>query len=1246
MAIFHLHAQILGKANGNSAVAAAAYRHTAKMENSRTGQSYDYSAKRGNVHSEIALPEGAPDWVSAFKSLPAPEASNAFWNAVEIFETRSDAQFAREMTLALPTELTREQNIALVREFVSENFTSNGIVADWAYHEAPGNPHVHVMTALRPLAQEGFGAKNSPLLDDDGVQVVTKSGSGKYRPFAGGPELIPALRASWAEVQNAHLARNGFEVRVDHRSYKDQGIELDATMHRGPTADGMDRRGAVSDRIGENDAIEAIRRRQIMEDPSTVLRLITAQKAVFDERDVARVVRRYTSTAEDFQALYLRVGALDEQVMVAAPVIDPFTDTVIERAKYTTRDVLETERKLIADTRSLAGSGGFKVDAKPAGVRLAGVEQSNGFSFDREQRIVIDALTDDRAISVMVGYAGAGKSTVMGAVRAIYEGEGRSVYGAALAGKATVGLQESAGIESRTLASWEASWKADLRRLKSGDVFIIDEAGMVSSPQMQRFVEAVHDAGAKLIVLGDARQLQPIEYGAAFRAMADNVGYSVLGGIRRQRHDYMRDASLAFGAGRYDEGLRAYIDNGHIHLLEGAPLARSSMVGAWFNDWWAGADVLMLAHRNKDVFALNEMARSAIKAAGGLTNETEFKATRGSRQIAVGERIVFLEKSRDLGVQNGTFATVTGIEKGVVQAETGDGHSVRFHQSEYANIDYGYTATIHKTQGVTVDKAYVYGGLTMDAQLSYVALTRHRDDVQLFASSSDFENMDDLVAKLSREKLQSTTLAYEHTEDYRESVWEFAERRGIGTMDSLAEWWGSKLDSMRNAFTSVVERFDRLRSFVHGHKAVNEPVAPAHSNAPTGSVRPTVPATQEAPIVIPVLTIGVNQALARLDTRREHVVHVDTDRARKSWFTAASFELRSGSAAGELAEFNRAVRRVVSGPVIFGIGPDPASAKVSVALSRLPEEAREFLVDHWSLIYSGQLAEADHAKIEGAQAVLSHARSVGVVDDYEKSRAQFVRPEQPALPAVTSWPGSVEEEVAERLRTSEPLTRAQSDIGRLAEQVWSEPEAVLTSLLDDLRTDPARFESRLSQIAATPQGAGDLLGSRSLLGRNDTERMRALQTARPIASELGYLRDRVSLLRQSYGKEEANFRNRMRIPLEGLSPAAIGLIDRIGRDGAAASNGIRSADEKLALAEVRQFVSAFASRFGRSDGAGLRQDLIDRMQTDRGSKGFMEVANTYSSAQKAISSIESAERASAIETGMTQSRNQSRGLEI
>lgn len=1244
MAIFHLHAQILGKANGNSAVAAAAYRHTAKMENIRTGQAYDYSPKRGNVHSEFAGPDTAPDWALALKSLPAPEASNAFWNEVELFETRSDAQFAREMTLALPTELTREQNIALVRDFVSENFTSKGIVADWAYHEAAGNPHAHVMSALRPLTEAGFGPKNMPLLDNDGVQVVTKSGSGKYRPFAGGPELIPALRSSWAEVQNAHLARNGFDIAVDHRSYKDQGIELDATMHRGPTADGMDRRGAASDRIVENDAIETIRRRQIMEDPATVLRLITAQKAVFDERDVAKVVHRYTSTPEDFQALYLRVGALDEQVMIATPVIDPFTDKVLERAKYTTRDVLETERKLISDTRSLSVSTGFAVTREMAGERLVAVEKANGFLFDPEQRIVIDTLTDDRAIAVMVGYAGAGKSTVMGAVRAIYEGEGRSVYGAALAGKATVGLQESAGIESRTLASWEASWKADLRRLQRGDVMVIDEAGMVSSAQMQRFVEAVNLAGAKLIVLGDARQLQPIEYGAAFRAMADKVGYSVLGGIRRQRHDYMRDASLAFGAGRYDEALQAYIQNGHVHLEDGTSAARTSMVTAWFSDWSAGADVLMLAHRNKDVFALNELARSTIKRAGGLENEFEFKATRGSRNIAVGERIVFLEKSRDLGVQNGTFATVMSIDKGVVSAETNEGHSVRFHQSEYANIDYGYAATIHKTQGATVDRAFVYGGPTLDAQLAYVALTRHRDDAQVFASATDFSGMDDFVAKLSRERLQSTTLAHEHTEDYQESVRDFAERRGVGTEETLGEWWRAKLDSMRSVLNSVVARFDRLRTIVHGRDIAATPEPAARFAERRAQDTSSSTQHRQSAFALPVLTVGVNQALSRLDTRREHVALFDTDRARKSWFTAVSFELKNGSAAGDLLSFNRAIGRIIPGPAILSIGPDPENARAALQMLSLPEDVREFFLDNWKIVYSGQLADADQTRLDAAQAVLSHAKSVGVIDDYERNRAQFLRPEQPFIAPVADWARSVDEEVADRLGASEPLVRARLDIGRLAERVWKEPAPIVSSLIDDLRLQPGLFEVRLREILDEPQAFGALLGGRSLLGRNDPARAAALQSARPLVSELGYLRDRVHLLRQSFRADEIEFRTQMRIPVEGLSPAARLLIERVG--DSTSLKDLRTADDKLALAEVRQFVAVVRSRLGQSDGDGLRQDRVDRIRSVSDVKEFAVVLQTYAGARRALSAIDNGEHAASVERAIDRAQEQTRGLEI
>ncbi|RUV65758.1 Dtr system oriT relaxase, partial [Mesorhizobium sp. M5C.F.Cr.IN.023.01.1.1] len=141
-----------------------------------------------------------------------------------------------------------------------------------------------------------------------------------------------------------------------------------------------------------------------------------------------------------------------------------------------------------------------------------------------EQRAAIEHVAKPGAIAAVVGRAGAGKTTMMKAAREAWELAGYRVVGAALAGKAAEGLEKEAGIPSRTLASWELRWKEGRDALDEKTVFVLDEAGMVASKQMALFVEATVHAGAKLVLVGDAEQLQPIEAGAAFRAIVERIG--------------------------------------------------------------------------------------------------------------------------------------------------------------------------------------------------------------------------------------------------------------------------------------------------------------------------------------------------------------------------------------------------------------------------------------------------------------------------------------------------------------------------------------------------------------------------------------------------------------------------------------------------------------------------------------------------------------------------------------------------
>ncbi len=219
MAITHFTAQIISRGEGRSAVLSAAYRHCAKMEHEGEGRVVDYSNKKGLLHEELMLPPDAPAWAKALiADRSVASAVEAFWNRVEQSEKRSDAQFAREFIIALPVELDAQQNIALLREFVADQILARGQVADWVYHDEPGNPHVHLMTTLRPLTEDGFGPKKVVLMGEDGQPLRNPASKILYKLWSGDKSELIEKRQYWYECQNRHLALAGFDIRVDGRS--------------------------------------------------------------------------------------------------------------------------------------------------------------------------------------------------------------------------------------------------------------------------------------------------------------------------------------------------------------------------------------------------------------------------------------------------------------------------------------------------------------------------------------------------------------------------------------------------------------------------------------------------------------------------------------------------------------------------------------------------------------------------------------------------------------------------------------------------------------------------------------------------------------------------------------------------------------------------------------------------------------------------------------------------------------------
>jgi hypothetical protein len=192
---------------------------------------------------------------------------------------------------------------------------------------------------------------------------------------------------------------------------------------------------------------------------------------------------------------------------------------------------------------------------------------------------------------------------------------------------------------------------------------------------------------------------------------------------------------------------------------------------------------IILTHTNDEVRALNEAARERMRTAGDLGDDVRVTVERGERSFASGDRVMFLQNERGLGVKNGTLGTIEQVNAQSMTVQTDDGRSVRFDLKDYHRIDHGYAATIHKAQGMTVDRAHVMATPGMDAHSSYVALSRHRDGVELHYGRDDFAGEGRLVRTLSRDRAKDMASDYEQ----RDPAESYAERRGITFRERVAE---------------------------------------------------------------------------------------------------------------------------------------------------------------------------------------------------------------------------------------------------------------------------------------------------------------------------------------------------------------------------------------------------------------------------------------------------------------------------
>jgi Ti-type conjugative transfer relaxase TraA len=748
MAIFHLSVKVISRASGRSAVAAAAYRGAERLHDDRLDRDHDFTNKDGVVHSEILLPKDAPPEFADREKL---------WNAVEAAEKRKDAQLSREVEFAIPREMNKSQGIALARDFVKAEFVEKGMIADLNVHwdigkDGNAKPHAHVMLTMRDVGKDGFGAK---------VREWNKA------------ELVEQWRERWADHVNQRLAELDIDARVDHRSLEAQGIGLEPQDKIGPAASRIGGRGLEAERIEEHRAIAQRNGERIIANPAVALDAITHSQATFTNRDLAIFVHRHSDGKEQFDAALSAVRGSPDFIALGK---DGRGDD-----RFTSRQMIETEQRLQRASELMAERKRHRVGEKDQASALARAE-IRGLLLSGEQRVAFEHVTDGRGLSVVVGYAGTGKSAMLGVAREAWESAGDTVRGAALSGIAAEGLEHGSGIASRTIASLEHQWGQGRENLTSRDVLVIDEAGMVGTRQMERVLSHAADAGAKVVLVGDPQQLQAIEAGAAFRAIHERHGGVEISEVRRQHEGWQQDATRHLATGRTGHAIHAYGERDMVHVADTREAGRSDLIERWDRDRQArpGDTRIILTHTNDEVHQLNEAARGKMRASGELGGDVSVKAERGERQFASGDRIMFLRNERELGVKNGTLGIVEQVTPQAMAVRSDDGRSVAFDTKDYAHVDHGYAATIHKAQGMTVDRTHVLATPGMDSHGAYVALSRHRERLDLHYGRDDFADQSKLVRTLSRER--GKDMASDYSPEQR-----FAERRGITFRQRIVE---------------------------------------------------------------------------------------------------------------------------------------------------------------------------------------------------------------------------------------------------------------------------------------------------------------------------------------------------------------------------------------------------------------------------------------------------------------------------
>ena len=597
-------------------------------------------------------------------------------------------------------EISDDDRITLAKQFADKYFVSKSIVADVCIHSKNNNPHAHILLTTRRLVGNKFSRTKARDLDPEI----------KFKKV----QENDAWGEKWRNTQNQYFKDKGLDISVD-----DNGII--SQIHVGPNVKNSSSFINFF-KFQENENIKDQHRNIIYNNSKIIINHLVNQKEYFTYIDLYSFIKKHADNEDDAKRIFLKTKLSSELVNVGKNNRD--------HDVFTSKSRLKLEDNMISIADKIHSRNKFSIRKR----LIKKYCKKHGLS--QEQINSVYHIARGHNLSLIVGKAGTGKSYSLRVAKELWDKKGYKTYGVSISGKAAEELQKSSNINSKTIHSFLYSLGKNYIKLNKKSVVVMDEAGMTDLPSMFKVIDKVH---AKLVLIGDPQQLQPIGVGLPFESLIKSFGAAEINTVKRQQVKWQQKATELLSRGYTEKALKKYNNKGYVEFSD-KPL--DVLLDKFVSVYKKTNNMpLVLTYTNKDVNSINSTVRDYLVKNNKLGDGYVFETHKGNKAFCVGDKIICLENNNSFGVKNGTAGIIDNIDKNIIRLKA-DGKVFNIDVNVYKKFDYGYAVTIHKAQGMTVDDSVFYvNGRSLSSNLVYVALSRHKQNINIVVNKAKINDI-------------------------------------------------------------------------------------------------------------------------------------------------------------------------------------------------------------------------------------------------------------------------------------------------------------------------------------------------------------------------------------------------------------------------------------------------------------------------------------------------------------------------